>query len=406
MLLTKDQSTAEDSFFKCLVDSHPEFVLTGFSGCGKTYLTGVLIKKLEVWSKSYNLIDPFHVLKWELTATTNKAAQVLTEELGHPATTIYSALGIVMRECHKTGRELLDYRNCKEDSSIIFYFIDEASYLSDEVLDAMRMYRPKAVFIFIGDPYQLPPVGTNRAPVFFKGYPQAQLTTIVRQNPSALQDLVVELKDSVKTGKNIAIRNNNTDICVLNGDEFSQAIYDEYYRQDWKKEDSKILAYKNRTVLEYNQYVREVRGLPEDFRCGDLVAVNQAYASIKTDTILRLDYVGNMKISKKYGLICYPVTLGGMGLLYTPETVKLKKLLQEYANNSYINGWDAYWDLKNHFIDLRDIFACTVHKSQGSTYTNLYLDMHDVNTCMSPGLLRRLKYVALSRAAKRVFIYV
>ena len=86
-----------------------------------------------------------------------------------------------------------------------------------------------------------------------------------------------------------------------------------------------------------------------------------------------------------------------------------KEILPYYnAAKSNKRNWSRYYDFKNHHIiiddlnrktnnfklpskDLGYIFSSTVHKSQGSTYTNFCL---------------RLIYVAISRAKQSVKIYI
>ncbi len=41
-------------------------------------------------------------------------------------------------------------------------------------------------------------------------------------------------------------------------------------------------------------------------------------------------------------------------------------------------------------------YAMTVHKAQGSTINNVFIDMKDVLTCRDPELLRQLQYVGAS----------
>ena len=50
-------------------------------------------------------------------------------------------------------------------------------------------------------------------------------------------------------------------------------------------------------------------------------------------------------------------------------------------------------------------YATTVHKSQGSTYETVLLDIKDLGICANSNynLYLKLLYVALSRASERVF---
>ena len=60
--------------------------------------------------------------------------------------------------------------------------------------------------------------------------------------------------------------------------------------------------------------------------------------------------------------------------------------------------------IENHYVDLRLAYASTVNKAQGSTYDNVYIDLNDIGKCYDKDQVRRMLYVALSRARhKAVF---
>ena len=58
--------------------------------------------------------------------------------------------------------------------------------------------------------------------------------------------------------------------------------------------------------------------------------------------------------------------------------------------------------IHENWIDLRPEFACTVNKSQGSTYGTVFIDLDDISKCKDVDLRRRMLYVAVSRARTRV----
>ena len=61
--------------------------------------------------------------------------------------------------------------------------------------------------------------------------------------------------------------------------------------------------------------------------------------------------------------------------------------------------------MKETFPDLRAKDSCTVHKSQGSTYDTVFVDLGDLSVCRNPADAARLFYVAFSRARNRVVMY-
>lgn len=86
--------------------------------------------------------------------------------------------------------------------------------------------------------------------------------------------------------------------------------------------------------------------------------------------------------------------------------------LKEYRQKKQ---WFSYWGLKEAFAWLDYSYAMTVHKSQGSTFRNVFVDIRDIarnstKRCRpSDDLLvwerNQLAYVAISRSSDRLFIF-
>lgn len=160
----KEALQAIQNFFQ---DDSQEFILRGYAGTGKTTLVSAIIEEAKKVNR-----------KAILCAPTGRAAKVLREKTGYPASTIHRAIYV------------LDYMETKEDSDDFTYYfpinlmqdpqdmvfvVDEASMvgakvhkgeifqfgsgnlLSDLMTSAQILHGGK--IIFIGDPAQLPPVG-------------------------------------------------------------------------------------------------------------------------------------------------------------------------------------------------------------------------------------------------------
>jgi exodeoxyribonuclease V len=56
------------------------------------------------------------------------------------------------------------------------------------------------------------------------------------------------------------------------------------------------------------------------------------------------------------------------------------------------------------YADLRSPHSTTVHKSQGSTYQVAFIDLTDIGRNTKSYELTRLLYVAITRAAQKVFV--
>ena len=66
--------------------------------------------------------------------------------------------------------------------------------------------------------------------------------------------------------------------------------------------------------------------------------------------------------------------------------------------------WSQYFDIKDTWLDLRSQYASTVHKAQGSSYDEVFIDLWDIGRCNRPSDTARMLYVSISRARKRVIL--
>lgn len=98
-------------------------------------------------------------------------------------------------------------------------------------------------------------------------------------------------------------------------------------------------------------------------------------------------------------------------VVYWKSRVAMDRVLEPLATQK---NWKKYREIKDRSVDLKQLFACTAHKSQGSTYDVVFLDGTDIvsadNNSMYGNLITenqmmRLGYVAMSRMRKKVVIF-
>jgi len=81
--------------------------------------------------------------------------------------------------------------------------------------------------------------------------------------------------------------------------------------------------------------------------------------------------------------------------------------------------WSIYYKITKSFATFTDLYyddrvvkkktfgygyASTVHRSQGSTIENVFIDMKNVMSCRDILEVRQLQYVSISRASKNAYI--
>ena len=404
--LTEDQQKAMNALQQFLLDpTETVFVLSGYSGCGKSTLVRTLLDKLSVFMKTAKLINPTQKdYEVALTATTNKAAENLARITGSSATTIHSFLSLRVNTDYKTGVTTLTPRNWHPVENYLL-FIDEASYIDSKLLELIFKLTNKCKIVFVGDPAQLTPVKSSSTPVFGANFNGAALTQVVRQaegNP--IVDLSTKFRHTVNTGEFFSFKPDGHHIQHLNEMDFHQAIINEFARPGWSYADSKILAWTNKKVIAYNQFVRnQVKGSP-DFHVGDYAVCNSyiqiGKTSIKTDELVEI--TGITGCSEVYGVNGRFFELNGSTNVFFPRSLeeanaRIKKAKAE-------GDFSIAARIESSWIDLRAAYACTINKSQGSTFDKVFIDLSDVSRCNSGDQIARMLYVAVSRARSQVFL--
>jgi len=289
--LTEDQQNALESFHNFLMDPiETVFVLRGYSGCGKSTLVRTLIDRMPGFNKTARLINPEHKeYEVALTATTNKAAENLGSITGQGAVTIHSFLGLRVSTDYRTNTTTLVPRTTDQKENYLL-FIDEASYVDKQLLSFIFKMTRNCKVVFIGDPAQLTPVKATGTPVFDANFSGAALTTVVRQaegNP--IVDLSTKFRHTVNTGEFFSFTPDGHHVQYLQRDAFNEAIKAEFTRPDWRYQDSKILAWTNKCVINYNHFVRNhVKGDP-DFQVDDYAICNSFVTVGRSSKALRFD---------------------------------------------------------------------------------------------------------------------
>ena len=157
--LTADQAAAFEAFsgwLRAPADGTP-FVLSGYAGSGKTFLSMRLLRQVEESG-----------LCWTVVAPTHKAVGVLRQALDleglnptwYPST-IHRLLRLKLKRsgdaelCEPTEQTALALEH------LGLVLIDEASMVDSTLLGiALQCAHPfKTRLVFVGDPAQLPPVG-------------------------------------------------------------------------------------------------------------------------------------------------------------------------------------------------------------------------------------------------------
>jgi DNA helicase len=378
-LNTQQQAALEELLYFIQGDEKC-FLLEGYAGTGKTYLLNAFLSIYPKWQHLItSLKDKFHNKSIHITATTNKAVDVISQYYPE-AKTLYSALRLIPNQEEDTVKA---WRSSGYPISGLL-IVDEASMLSSLALDIVEEI-PNLKTIFIGDSTQLPPVNEEVSPVFTRGYPSYKLTELMRQPQGILQDNCESCRVAVTEGKLPKLFTDNVRVKHVSKALFDKLIKEDMNRPDWRYSDSKVITYTNTLAVKYNKSVKEHITGTSKIEAGTYM-INNQYNRIGRNTI-RTDervYIQRVEERENYPEF-YLVTINGFTYLVP----------KNYKNYDRDN---------NTMLDLRNEYACTVHKSQGSTFKRVYIDIDNLKIAMKRDfeLFKKLLYVAVSRASEEI----
>jgi len=406
MTLNIDQQKALDELLEFVTGSSEQVhILRGQAGTGKTFLIKELLLKLEQqFQLLKSLGSPYIHWKPILTATTHKAAEALSNATNSPVTTVHSHFDLIVRNDFKNNTTSLTRRKNAHTHHEELIIVDESSYIDEDLREYIIDGSKTCKVIFMGDHAQLTPVGCNYSPVFDADYPESTLTIIERQENPDLKDACEAFRAHVLGAKFPDVDLVPGIIEQLSGDDFKALMLTEFQRPDWNYYDSKYIAWTNQVVIGCNNFVRSNMHGSHEFRVGDYAINNKSISNnssqLKPDqTVLISDIYPD---SHEYGVLGNQVMLDGKHSFFLPKDVsQIKTMIEKYTKEGDIYKARA---ITETWVDLRAAYACTVNKSQGSTFDTVFLDLGNINLCRDKDLKARLLYVAFSRARKKVII--
>ena len=409
-----DQAKCWDKLYSWVLSdkADPVFVIQGYAGTGKTALT----KRIR--DSGWRVI---------FCAPTNKATKVLSELLGITLRTVYSVLSIKMTQ-QEDSLHLQYPDELPSFAKGTILAIDEASMIPKEVCEYIDFIvrRCGIRVIYIGDPLQLPPVSEKRSPVWAKAGPNnsARLRHVVRHDNQILT-LSTEIRRLIKAKDYTypIVTDCNADrtegVILLDGRKFLRNLGSVVNEDtDWAQ--TKVIAWRNKTVEGYNAFIREKLGYTSAYVPNDILLLSSPIEEDQriiahTDDEGKVHSVAKCKVQiDGYELRSYRVEwkmYGGQELTLTiPHDVALlDSILSKKANaakraprNAQRGLWKNFWNTKNKFAQTKYAYSITAHRSQGSTYTQTYVDSEDILANYTKREAFRCLYVASTRASKLV----
>jgi len=437
---TSNQLAALETFYDFFSSEQGKKVwqLSGFAGTGKSSLVSALVKTLKQEKIGFKLLAP-----------TGRAAKVLANFSGHPASTIHKQIYFSGNEL--THAKITPAKNLFKNT---LFFVDESSMISNEseyegpnVLMDLMNYVFQGVnchLIFIGDLGQLPPVGQDESialnrEVFSSFFPSvqlfsSQLTEVVRvQKHSAILKNATFLRE--KAGYELplvdAIDEESTFRCE--GGEFQEWIEQSYDRVGM--EDTIVLTLSNKRANQWNQEIRKRLFYREDvIEKGDLLmVVKNNYFWL--DPTSEMGFIANgelakvervRKVEQQYGFEFVHVDVSFIDYPHVPSItviIHTASLTEEAPSMKRDKLSQLFYAIEKDFVDERNknkryqkilkspyfnalqvkyAHAVTVHKAQGGQWKHVYIDYGFIPEEMKTKNYLRWLYTSVTRATEKL----
>lgn len=423
-----------DKFFNSDLDV---FIIKGYAGTGKTFMTKKIIDILKKKNTAFSLMAP-----------TGKATEVLYKKTNEQTQTIHSSIYSVEKFDIKNNKL---YFSLKQNNIVNSYFIvDEASMISNienesdslkfgsgKLLDDLIKFInfPKNKLIIIGDIAQLPPVNMNESPALNKTtfleknlkVDEYLMKDVVRQKDNSILENATYLRNKIKDG----IFNQ---IELKYDDKFTK-LENNFIEEYLVTKNSIIIAHTNNMVYNYNQQFRQfiyedINNIYENETL--MVIQNNKFNDIflANGSFIKVLNVGLQEIKK------VPLTGRDKPIILTFRNITAKvnditfetKILENtlFSPNSNLTKDESvaiYVDFDNRTNKLSKLekeqklltdpyvnalrvkfgYAITCHKAQGSEWDTIFIDAKYSNSKLSRDYYKWL-YTAITRAKEKVFI--
>jgi exodeoxyribonuclease-5 len=432
--------------------------LSGGAGTGKTATLKEFIEYLDDEEVPYVLAAPTHRAKLVLEALTDAKKTYTLHQLLSLSPNIeifeldYRDLLFKVEEAFDSKNSAIPYKG--------IVIIDEASMINDDLFDLLlkKCREFKCKIVFSGDSQQLRPVKSDHISKVFTLNNKITLTKIYRQKEdNPVSNILEVLRHNSLDSSNFKteIGTDNSFIVCNTPNQFLDCAtpYFKDILSNGNVLECKMLAYTNARVNALNKAIRQrILGDNDkkEFNKGEILVGTDNFEFDGFKFYNSLDYViKNEPVKTKIIIPHFEEIVNGYNLdLYDSvykvtnsifllsrnndnkklirlanfiETTRLRAISLKKERRKAAVVWRKYFDTINSFATLFDLYydnrvikkktfnygyAISVHKSQGTTLGNVFVDIGNINTVWDKNELQQLQYVALSRTKGNAYILI
>lgn len=428
------------------------FTLAGSAGTGKSTVTGEFIKQCGISRNSIAVSAPTHKAKNVISGFTKLPGHTLQGLLG-----LRPDVDLADFDHNNPAYKILAEPQISNYKLVI---IDECSMVNEDLHETLtkqsKIYNVK--LLYLGDKKQLPPISEKLSTTFTQCDYSHTLTEIVRQNKDNplinlldvickdidndtnyyVKHLLQETEDFNSKGEGYLITRNDDDFAEY----MERAVLSPKYSNDVNY--FKFLGWTNFSAEYYNTICRNaIFKTDKIVTAGDLLMAYRTLADRSGSLILEngQDYItkstkeiySSVAKANTYKVDLFDIdyqTIENLVIIDDKNITDFREVLKgklKYAQEK--RAWKQWYEFKNQYLlnsDLYDVnehgivvkskdtllskrdlgygYGCTVHKSQGSTYENVFISGRDIVKNRDNMERKKLLYVALSRAKTKAFI--
>ena len=444
MKLTDDQEKAVAGILLDIKKKAARTVLCGYAGTGKTVTTAALVSRLSNQKLNVIVATPTHKARFQV-----ERALLRNGAHNFEVVTIHRLLGLKQIRSEDDGKEsfapdtkagnLLNPSSKSKNKRPDVVIIDESSMINSELYAMLKEEAGDRPIIFVGDDRQLFPVKEdNVCKAFTEATSTYRLTEVLRHD-GAILNLATSTRE---------LGEGRAPFVSLNGGESSVIAHPTYTKwlrhllEVMKSKEAmedpdfcRALAWTNANVSRLNKMIHEERygvdaptfvpgmicvtvdSIPDP--CGRTPLFNSTedvYILGATPEQMRFygDDLGD-PLWDTWLLKAAPVTnrdsVVDVRVLDKSEEKRWYYKLKEMAAEAKVVGsagdrkskWGAYFKRKDSIGKLEPASALTIHKSQGSTFQNVFLH-RDIDDAYPLFIQNQLAYVGITRAAKTLHV--
>jgi len=453
LTLTGTQQEAVDGILAEIKKEDACPVLCGYAGTGKTVTTAALVAALVDRDLRVVVATPTHKARAQVErALRERGAD------GLEVVTIHRLLGLKQVRDKQTGKESFapdsngknmlsekerwdeDYCRMRAVQRIDVVIVDETSMLSSELYNLLRRELGGRPVVFVGDDRQLLPVGEGQAcRAFTEASEVFRLTQVLRHDGAILNLATATRKLPIGRARFASANGGGTCVVAHRSREgWAQTLLEMAASEESMRDADfcRALAFTNKAVDELNlrihrrRYGMDAPQFVEGMTCVTVDAIPDpeggspllnSTVDVLVEKAVRIqrNYIGDEPGCEPWG--CWALTVSTPGEGLAPVTfhvlaaedrqrwdAAMRKIAEEAkaaSGNERSVLWELYFRRKDSVGRLQPASALTIHKSQGSTFQNVWLHWSIDGWGSAPTAQQnQLTYVGITRAAESLHV--